>query len=414
MGFKISWLVLSIMFLLLPFTGTIAQDEPLTTLEGHTGPVFSLAFSPDSKTLVSGGSGEDYTARVWDYETAQQKFVLEGHSAQIAAVGFSPNGSQILTAGYEHIVNVWDANSGELVDSITETNTGESLNVENLNAFFSEDGNLLAYGTDSGVGLYIFDMTSHTQIDLSADKGALSDGVSTIDIGYNEDWGYIVAGADYDGAIHIISVENSQEIQVLQPEEPVFFYSAMRFSPDGKRLAAVNDEPAIIDVWDIETNTIISSIAGHTPNTDGSLGVYGLAWSPEGACLASVSYDQTLRIWDVFAAQEVANYPLETGAGVVAWSPDGHQIATGDLNGVITIWEVACDRQPVPIASEEVESVTLVPLSEIPPLTQTITATSDVGTLTIGYPEGWIALDVLQGELELFVANKSPENITDS
>src|SRR5688572_23567700 len=66
-----------------------ATVEEIGLLEGHTGPVFTLAFSPDSTTLVSGGSRDDYSVRLWDVASAAETALLEGHEAQIAAVAFN-------------------------------------------------------------------------------------------------------------------------------------------------------------------------------------------------------------------------------------------------------------------------------------------------------------------------------------
>lgn len=53
----------------------------LTSLRGHVGPVYQVAWSADSRLLVSGSS--DSTLKVWDVKTAKLKVDLPGHADEV-------------------------------------------------------------------------------------------------------------------------------------------------------------------------------------------------------------------------------------------------------------------------------------------------------------------------------------------
>jgi WD40 repeat protein len=81
--------------------------EQLRELQGHTGSVNSIAFSPDGNKIVSGSF--DHSVRVWDVKTGKQLRELQGHTGSVTSVAFSPDGNKIVSGSEDQSVQVWDA-----------------------------------------------------------------------------------------------------------------------------------------------------------------------------------------------------------------------------------------------------------------------------------------------------------------
>jgi len=73
----------------------VAAGKEIHTLKGHSQPIGSVAFSPDSKVLVSGG--RDNTIKCWDVATGQELRSLTGHIGRVASLGFSPDGRTLVS-----------------------------------------------------------------------------------------------------------------------------------------------------------------------------------------------------------------------------------------------------------------------------------------------------------------------------
>ena len=118
-------------------TGEVVPEP----LKGHTGRVNSVAFSQDSKRIVSGSS--DQTIRVWDAETGEALVgPLKGHANQVSSVAFSQDSKRIVSGSGDHTIRVWDAETGEVVAGPLEGHTNSIYSVA-----FSKDSKHIVSGS---------------------------------------------------------------------------------------------------------------------------------------------------------------------------------------------------------------------------------------------------------------------------
>ena len=84
----------------------VSTGQEKATLQGHTGSVWSVSFSPDGQTLAS--SSGDETIRLWDVSTGQEKATLQGHTGWVWSVSFSPDGQTLASGSGDGTILLWD------------------------------------------------------------------------------------------------------------------------------------------------------------------------------------------------------------------------------------------------------------------------------------------------------------------
>ncbi len=80
-------------------------------LAGHGHGVLCIAFSPDCRVLASGS--QDHDVRLWDVSTGKEVRRLRGHTQQVHGVAFSPDGKALASCGSGYTVRVWDVATGK-------------------------------------------------------------------------------------------------------------------------------------------------------------------------------------------------------------------------------------------------------------------------------------------------------------
>ena len=144
-----TWLAASALFALalLSFAALRVSAKPAEairdrTLTGHSKPVNVVAFSPDSKRLVTGSA--DGTAIVWDVATGSNLLTLKGNSAAISTALFTPDGKRVITGSGDGAVYTWDAADGKQLHTLS--GSGGSVCALDI----ASDGVNLLTGYDSG------------------------------------------------------------------------------------------------------------------------------------------------------------------------------------------------------------------------------------------------------------------------
>ncbi len=289
-----------------------------TMLEEHTDPVLSISFSPDGKTIVSGGRyGRPF---LWDVATLKKISMLD--TGYVYSVSFSPDGKTIAIGGI-----TWSADGDLLLwDVATQTKIG-SLPTGNVNSVvFSPDGKTIALGADRGEIVRIWDVATQTEIGRHWEH--IGDVKS---VSFSPDGRTLASAGSVDGTVRLWDVDTWTEIAILRGHTG--WVNSVAFSPDGKTIVSGSNDRTV-RLWDVDTRTEISTLEGHTA------AVNSVSFSSDGHILASGSHDNTVRLWDTRA--EIGTLEGHTAAvNSVVFSPDGRTLASGSDDGTVLLWDIA-------------------------------------------------------------------------
>lgn len=295
-------------------------------LEGHDAEVLTVRFSPDGKTIASGGA--DNTIKLWNLDGQEVKQTFKGHKADILSLSFSPDGKMIASADGGNII------SGEPIDGVIKlwsidglelrTLTGHNAQVESV--IFSPDGGTLASASIDGT-IKLWNISDGKLI------RTIEDGITPLmSISFSGDGKTIISG-DKSGVVKIWDL-NGNKLQSFAAHSAAI--RSVSFSPDGN-IILTGGEDNIIKTWNL-SGTEIQKFVGHTDK------VRSAKFSPDGKIIVSASMDGRVKLWNL-EGKEVEGFKGIHGDRVydVSFSPDGTLIASASADKTVKIWNTVSD-----------------------------------------------------------------------
>ena len=296
----------------------IQEQKQIGSLEGQKSWVYSLSFSPDGTTLVSGCYGEQ-EIRIWDVQTQKQIGSLQGDS-DWNLVAFNPNGKNIATTGAQAI-RFWDIQEQKQIAII------DGFVRSSASLAFSPDGKMLASAEGWKV-VRLWDMQEQKSLGRLEGNSGWVAGLNSI--AFSPD-GKIIASIN-DKEIYLFDVQKQERIGILKGHSGAI--SSIAFTPDGKILVSSgNQNDQTVRVWDVAKQKELAVL------NNGSW-VHTVVISPDGETIAAaVGSEALIRLWDTKTRKEIGvlNDPA-TAAFSVAFSPDGKTLASCNQLGIIRIW----------------------------------------------------------------------------
>jgi sugar lactone lactonase YvrE len=311
--------------------------DKVRRLQGHTAAVRAVAFTPDGKTLISGGW--DKKLLVWDLASGKETTQVNGQSNLIVGVALSPTGKTALLGDYlGRMVHVWDLAKGKELHKLI----GHENYVHGV--AFSPDGKIAASASFDQT-IILWDVL--TGKELRRLKGHLGY-VNTV--AFSSD-GKLLASGGADLTVRIWDPKTGKELHKLAGHKGNII--SVAFSPDGKSIAsAAHDET--VRLWEVITASERCVLQGHKG------WVRCAAFSPDGNTLVSAGQDKIVRLWDTTTGKELTK--LEGHQGIVwtvAFSPNGNTVASGSDDFTIRLWDVSKLVHPKTEAAEELSDKAL-------------------------------------------------------
>jgi WD40 repeat protein len=372
-----------------------------SVLTGHKSRVISTAWNKEASLCFTGGA--DSTLRIWDMRTGRQIQVFR-FKAPVNALTMNPDWSLMAIAADScHILNVQSR-------TIVQKFSNVQKNADN--ALWSKDGkSLLIYNSGSFIAYNVADARQLIFV------AGFFDGLN------HAEWspdGTRIVSAQVDTSVCIWDVQTGFLVKRLNLKRPAAF---ARWSPAGNVIAVVNQNEDTCRLWNPNTDNVIKfsgqgrpvislewNAAGNLLATGGGDGqvfvlrtdgtaisqcrgheypVRKIKWSPSDNEIATVSDDNTCRLWNIYNGSLIRKMEGHTGAVLsLAWNQQGTRIITGSADSTARTWIVDKPAQQTDTSDAEWEIIAPSPAA----------LNVDMGTITTGQQRDSVILGFINNK----------------
>jgi RNA polymerase sigma factor (sigma-70 family) len=260
------------------------------------------------------------------------------HGQAIGALAFSKDGKKLASGSLDMTVSLWELPSGKELRRITQVDGYVTC------VALSPDGKVIGAGYQAH-GFFLWDAATGKEVYHGESCAAVWGADFSAD-------GKLVAYGNCNPAgvahVRVVEVPGGKVVADMSTEvhstraSPHNCAGQIAFAPDGKTLASVGYDN-VVRLWHIASAKQAAAFEGHTA------AILAVAIAPDGKTVASGGLDGTARLWDVATGKEAQKFTAEPGGeGVtgVAFAPDGKQLAVSTTTSrVVRVYDVASGKE---------------------------------------------------------------------
>jgi RNA polymerase sigma factor (sigma-70 family) len=431
----------------------VATGRENRTLEFDEGPIFypSLAFSADGKYLALGTSSrnsDSNTIYIWGPDAESKPTIIrDAHRGRLVNLAFAPNGT-IVSCGWgarrvrdpqgnkpDELsipqIRVWDAISGQKLTDLDpgaiDGMSGLALARDGTTLVSVHRDRLLVWNRSTGTITHSVAIASEKTPGKRCPGIAISSDGKTVAVNRGDEtvrlWdlasgeplfhqvnahesvvrgvaiapnGGLVATGDDNGVVHLWDAARATVVRRLELGSRVW---AVRFSPDGRTVAAAGDATnsqngegthGIVRLWDLGNFSLRRELQLELP-------AILLEYSPDGRKIAVAS--DVINVFDLATGKKEAQLPGDDGEiRAIAFARDGKTLASAGRDTKFRFWDLVTSQLTREIAIEGHRRATSVSQPKLPDTLAFAVFGPDLATAaTSGFGDQLLAWDLRAG-----------------
>jgi WD40 repeat protein len=346
------------------------DGKELRTIE-QQGELFGLNFSPDSRKIaiasygLGNAEGSHIIFKLWDVSMGRQLKTLFDEPILFSETGlsvglgslFSPDGKMIAVVSSSGIAKFFDSS------------TGQELNIPNISPShdldqpprISKDGkSIITLRTDGSIRYRTRSTGKETKLNrwdsVLVSAAHISDDNKTI------------TTVNWYGKLQKRELATGKTLDSTNlPFHK--FASHLDFSRDGRRLAAAMSNDTV-KIWDTTTSKEIITLKEYASNANLGWVKDELRFSPDGKMVAALSGENVLKnganleLWEVSSGESIQFPEVISGVQKISFSPNTDELAILKIDNTIQLWKLSTHQLIKTLRSPSLDRVNRIQFSQ--------------------------------------------------